>query len=191
MTSKREQDMRRTGMINRIGCLAIALVVILAIVLGASVTYGGLQKKHGKAMKELETLKGILSSRLDTPGPLGTYVREKQDFDVAMGKIRDMKAEVDSAVSLPELDARFDDFKKLSMEIRDMVDPAVANDQAVRNQFQNIDGTYNRYIVQREIVVDAITAYNSAFSGFPESTIGGFFGLSEMPLDSHGDNNEE
>jgi hypothetical protein len=182
--------MQRTGMINKIGCFAIVLIVILAIVLGASMTHGGLKAKQGDALKEMETLKEILAGRLDTPEPLGAYIDDKAAFDSAMGEIKNLKTELDKAGSLPELDELLEDFKRLSMQIRNMVPLSKVEEQAVRDIGARIDGTNNRWIFQREKVVEAITVYNSALSSFPASMVGGFFGLEEMPLEALVDTDE-
>ena len=176
------------GMINRIGCIAVVLLVLLVVIIGIAVTYSGLNSKLKTVESEMSTLKENLAGGLDAPRPLGRYVNDKDAFASVMAVIDGMKQRIDAAETLPELDTIFDEFQNKSMDIRFMIPLDVADDQSVRNKEANIDGVYNRYKTQREVVVKAIKAFNSALSS---SFIGGLFGMEEIPFHAPPPESEE
>lgn len=183
-TSEKAQQMQRQGMINRIGCIAIFLIVLFIIIIALVAVNIGLQSKYKVVQAEFNTLKEKLINGLDTPSPLGRYIDDSAEFDGVMAKIEALKPKIDAADTLPDLDALYMEFKDLSMSIRSMVPPGILEDnQGARNQEAQIDGIYNRYQTQRDIMVQVSEIFNASLLNFPNNIIGGMFGLRAVPLD--------
>jgi len=172
-------------MINRVGCMAVLLVIVLIVLIGTAFTYMSIDGKRRAVDKELETLKGILQQGLDTPRPLGGYARDEATFNSLMDAVAALKGRIEEAKTLPDLERVYGDFKEHTSDIIDLVSPtAAATNQAVRNQEAQIEGIFNRWRVQREKVMEAINRYNSALSNFPESVVGAVFGMKPAPVGS-------
>ena len=182
MTSSKAHAMERTAMINRVGCIAVFLGVVLIILIAVGVMYMILDGKRRAVVKEFDSLKSIVHQGLDTPRPLGRYVRGEAGFNAVMASIDALQGPLEATETLPELERVYDEFKSKSYEIRRMIDPSRAEDQSVRNQDAQIDGIFNRWRKQREKLVKAIEHYNGALATFPEDMIGRIFGMNEAPL---------
>ncbi len=179
-----EETMYRTSMINRVGCLAIVIGIVLILLIATAVTYTILQSKRRAADRELDALREIVLTGLDFPRPLGRYIRGEAGFNMVMSSIDALKGPIESAENLGDLEALYEEYKLKSHEIRRMIDPTMAEDQAVRNQEAQIDGIFNRWREQRKAVVDAVDRYNQALGSFPESIVGSIFGMKEIPLNT-------
>jgi hypothetical protein len=182
-SQEKAMQMRRQGMINRVGCIAIALAVFLVIVIGLSITNSGLQKKYGEVESEFSNLKEELANGLDTPRLLGRYMSSRSEGIAYDEKLDVLAQRVETAQTLPELDAIFREFKVIAEEVREKVPLDTRdNDQGARNQEAELLGAYRRYGIQRGIFLEKAAIYNSALSGFPNNIVGSIFGMKEVPL---------
>jgi len=173
-------------MINRVGCIAIFLVALFIIIIAVVAVNAGLQSKYKLVEAEFNTLKEKLINGLDTPSALGRYIEDENmdSFDSVMARIESLGGAIDAADTLPDLDAVFSDYKDLSMQVRGLVSPHTLEvTQGARNQEAQVDGIYNRYQTQRDILVPACKKFNASLSNFPNNIIGGMFGLRAVPLD--------
>jgi len=179
------QQMQRSSMINRVGCIAVLLVVVLVVLIGTAFTYMSIDGKRRAVDKELDTLKNILLQGLDAPRPLGRYAPDEAAFNTMMDAVTGLKGRIEAAKTLPELEEVYGEYKEQTADIINLVSPAAAAiNQAVRNQEAQIEGIFNRWRVQREKLMEAINRYNSALSNFPENVVGAVFGMKEAPTGS-------
>lgn len=185
-SSEKAQQMQRQGMINRVGCIAIFLVVLFIIIIAVVAVNAGLQSKYKGVEAEFNTLKEKLTNGLDTPRGLERYIEDenKDSFESVMAQIDSLKPAIEAADTLPDLDGLFSDYKDLSMKVRGLVSPhALEVTQGARNQEAQVDGIYNRYQTQRDILVPVSEKFNASLSNFPNNIIGGMFGLRAVPMD--------
>ena len=170
-------------MINRMGCIAIILVLLLVVVIGLAVTNSGLQSKYRNVESEFSILKQEVSNGLDAPRILGQYMTSRNAFKKYEEELDELAERLGAAETLPQLDAIFKEFKETAEAIRAMIpQDAIDNNQRARNQEAELLGAYRRYNEQRKTVVDAAKIYNSSLSGFPTNIIGKLFGMKEVPL---------
>ncbi len=171
------------GMINRIGCIAIILAVLLVVVIGLAVTHSGLQSKYRNVESEFNVLKQKVSNGLDAPRILCQYMISKSASRKYEEELDELAERLGAAETLPQLDAIFKEFKETAEAIRAMIPrDAIDNNQRARNQEAELLGAYRRYDKQREMFVDAADVYNSSLSGFPTNIVGKLFGMKEVPL---------
>lgn len=171
------------GMINRIGCIAITLAVLLIIIIGLAITNSSLQSKFRNVESEFNNLVQVVSNGLDAPRILGQYMTSKGAFKKYEEELDALAERVGAAETLPQLDAIFKEFKETAETIRAMVPKdAIDHNQRARNQEAELLGAYRRYDKQRKVVVDATNIYNSSLSGFPNNIVGKLFGMKEVPL---------
>ena len=185
-SSEKAQQMQQQGMINRVGCIAIFLIVLFIIIIAVVAVNVGLQSKYKLVEAEFNTLKEKLTNGLDTPRALGRYIEDENmdSFDSVMARIESLRPAIEAADTLPDLDAVFRDYKDLSMKVRELVSPHTLEvTQGARNQEAQVDGIYNRYQTQRDILVPVSEKFNASLSNFPNNIIGGMFGLRAVPLD--------
>ncbi len=171
-----DSKMMQSSRITKVGCIGVALVLVILILIGLVMVRGGLSSKRNVAMDALGRMREQV---VKAPGVLNRMLANGCGEEAEQA-VNDVQRMVDALSS----EYTFDDMENAWAEIETawaLVSRGYPGSEAdpVHVDFKtDMDGIRNRFSVEKGNYNRAADTYNSALRSFPGGLAG--FGLKEL-----------
>jgi LemA protein len=172
---------------KRFGCLiaaGVALVIVIALVLGLAGMYNGLVSKEQAVDSQWAQVETQYQRRYDLIPNLVNSVKGYFNQELAIfGEITDARAKYAGAQSSGDTNTQAEAASELESTLGRLLviiedNPEIKSDTLVQGLMDELAGTENRISVERGRYNTAVRDYNTAIKSFPANMLAGMFGFS-------------
>ncbi len=173
---------------KRFGCLiaaGVALVIVIALVLGLAGMYNGLVKKDQAVDSQWAQVETQYQRRYDLIPNLVNSVKGYFTQELAIfGEITNARAKYAGAQASGDTNAQAEAASELEGSLGRLLviiedNPEIKSDTLVQGLMDELAGTENRISVERGRYNTAVRDYNTAIKSFPTNILAGMFGFAE------------
>ncbi len=167
-----------------IGGIIAVVVVLILVIIGVSVIFGGrnnMVTKETAVQTAWAQVQNVYQRRLDLVPNLAestkAYMNLEKDIFLA---IADARAGISSAQGPADLESSNQPITSFLRDLRVVVEdtPELKSSEVVRDLMTQLEGTENRVAVERMRYNEAVQGYNTYIRLFPNNLVAGMFGFS-------------